>query len=64
MTKDALEKNESQSENKIGKVLKDLFDSLSKGAQELSGYLNPQPRPALQPVPVRRPVSRRMRIVP
>lgn len=61
MPKDTVDKNKSKPANRIGNLLKDLLDRLSKETQELAGILNPQPRPALQPIPVRRPVSPRTR---
>lgn len=39
----------------IGAALKDLLDRARAGANDLMGLLNPAPRPALQPVPVRSP---------
>jgi hypothetical protein len=62
MTKNKEGKSNSQRREKIGDAIQGLLDRIREGAQELAGMLNPQ-KPAVQPVPVRRPsnVPRRLR---
>jgi hypothetical protein len=52
---------QSNDEHGLGAALKDLLNRARQGASDLLGLLNPAPRPAYQPVPVRQPTWRARR---
>jgi hypothetical protein len=45
----------------FGEAIQDLLNRAREGASDLLGLLNPTPRPALQPVPVRNQPGRARR---
>ena len=55
--------SKASNERGFGAALQDLLNRARQGASELLGLLNPAPRPALQPVPVRNQNGRARRAI-
>lgn len=59
MTKEQAHQNKPSPGSRVRDALKGLLDRVKDEAEELAGMFGPQPRPALQPIPVRNPKIRR-----